>query len=208
MSGAKRLAIYGGSFSPPHMGHVLAARAYLALTEADKLVIMPAKRPPHKLLDGMVDDDVRIEMCRLAFSEDAELSCKCEVSEWEISRDAVSYTVDTVEHFRSSGYEDICLLIGTDMLLTFESWYRYKDLFKYVTLCYIDRYDEERAETLIVAERFRREYGARILSLDAPVFEVSSSEIRDRISRGESIHGLVPRKVEEYIIENSLYKRA
>ena len=208
MSLTRRLAIYGGSFSPPHTGHVLAARAYLAMTEAEKLVIMPAKRPPHKLLDGMVADDARIEMCRLAFYEDEQLYGRCEVSEWEVLRDAVSYTVDTVEHFRSLGYEDICLLIGTDMLLTFESWYRYKDLFKYVTLCYIDRYDEKRAETLLVAERFRREYGARILSLDAPVFEVSSSEIRDRISRGESIHGLVPRKVEEYIIENSLYKRA
>lgn len=206
MDRPKRLALYGGSFSPVHCGHVLAARAFLSLTQADKLVIMPARRPPHKSLDGMVGDAARLDMCRLAFEQDEVLGGRCEVSEWELSRLDVSYTVDTLEYFRSIGYTDIYLLVGTDMLLTFEKWHRFRDILEYVTLCYIDRYDDARMKTKAQAKRLEREYKATIIAIDAPVFDVSSSQIRDRISRGEGIHGLVPAKVEEYIIKNSLYK--
>ncbi len=201
-----KVAIYGGSFSPPHTGHVLAARSYLERTGADRIIIMPAKRPPHKELDGRVTDRDRLEMCRLAFCGDGVLGGRCEVSDWELRQDAVSYTVNTVEHYISLGYGEIYLLIGTDMLLTFESWHRYEDLFRYVTLCYIDRYDSERSSTQECAGRFREEYAARIISLDAPVFEVSSSDIRGRIAECGSIDGLVPDAVKEYIIKNSLYK--
>ena len=206
MDRPKRLALYGGSFSPVHCGHVLAARAFLSITQADKVVIMPARRPPHKSLDGMAGDNARLDMCRLAFEEDEVLRGRCEVSEWELSRPDVSYTIDTIEYFRSIGYTDIYLLVGTDMLLTFERWYRFRDILEYVTLCYIDRYDDARMKTKEQAERFEREYKARIIPLDVDVFDVSSSEIRDRVSRGEGIKGLVPAKVEEYIIKNSLYK--
>ena len=208
MGSPKRLALYGGSFSPVHFGHVLAARAFLSRSGADKVIIMPAKRPPHKSLDGMVSDAERITMCRLAFEQDEVLRGRCEVSEWEISRSEVSYTVDTLEYFRSMGYTDIYLLIGTDMLLSFERWYRFRDILSYVTLCFIDRSDDTREMTKDEAERFEREYGARVIALDTNVFDVSSSEIRDRLARGESIRGLVPEKVEEYIIKNSLYKQA
>lgn len=202
----KSVAIYGGSFSPPHTGHVLACRAYLEVTGADKVLIMPAKKPPHKKLDGMASDADRLRMCQLAFCDDPQLLGICEVSDWELLREEVSYTVNTVEHFLAEGYEDIYLLIGTDMLLSFESWYRYRDLMSYVTLCYIDRENESTQKTKECAERYRREYGARIISLDAPVFEVSSSDVRRKIANGDSIDTLVPEKVKEYIIKNSLYK--
>lgn len=202
----KSLAIYGGSFSPPHTGHVLAFKSYLRAVGAEKAVIIPAKKPPHKKLDGKVSDRDRVEMCKLAFSDDSELSGVCAVSEWELMREDVSYTVNTVEHFMAEGYNDIYLLIGTDMLLTFESWYRYRELMSYVTLCYMDRDESYTSKTQECAERFRREYGAKIIRIDAPVFQASSSQIRDRIAQGKSIGGLVPEKVKEYIIENSLYK--
>ena len=202
----KSIAIYGGSFSPPHMGHVLAARAYLEKSGADRLLIMPAKKPPHKRLDGMVSDTDRVNMCRLAFCEDEVLGGRCEVSEWELSRDKTSYTVDTVEHFMSEGYTDIYLLIGTDMLLSFESWYRYRDLFKYVTLCYIDRYDSEKETCDECARRFAEQYGARIIFVDAPVFEASSTRIRELLATGESADGFINDKVYQYITKNSLYK--
>ncbi len=202
----KKIALYGGSFSPPHFGHVLAARAYLDAAQADRIIIMPAKRPPHKDLDGMADDRDRVQMCRLAFEQDSVLFGRCEVSEWELCRDDVSYTINTVEHFLSEGYEDISLLVGTDMLLSFESWFRYKDLFRSVNVYYIDRCSEKREDCIECALRFTKEYGASIIPLDVPAFEVSSSEIREKIMHGQSTQGLLPEKVMEYILQNGLYK--
>ena len=206
MTESPKLAIYGGSFSPVHTGHVLAARAFLSVTDADKLIIMPARRPPHKLLDGMISDSQRVDMCRLAFEADGQLCGKCEVSTFELERDSVSYTVDTIEHFRFLGYEDISFLVGTDMLLSFESWYRFADILSYVTLCYVDRSEDMREQTRKHAEYLESRYGARVIAIDADVFEVSSSEIRELIADGKSITGLVGEKVEEYIIKNGLYK--
>ena len=208
MAEQKRLALYGGSFSPVHLGHVFAARAFLRFSEADKLVIMPAKRPPHKRLDGMVSDSERVDMCRLAFEHDEVLCGRCEVSDWELSRKEISYTVDTIEYYRSLGFADIFLLVGTDMLLCFESWYRFIDILSYVTLCYIDRRDDMRDLTRVRAAYLESEYGARVVAIDSDVFEVSSSEIRDRLRSSESITGLVPANVEEYILKNGLYKQA
>ena len=206
MTESPKLAIYGGSFSPVHTGHVLAARAFLSVTDADKLIIMPARRPPHKSLDGMISDSQRVDMCRLAFETDGQLCGKCEVSTFELERDSVSYTVDTIEHFRFLGYEDISLLVGTDMLLSFERWYRFADILSYVTLCYVDRSEDMRERTRKHAEYLESRYGARVIAIDADVFEVSSSEIRELIADGKSITGLVGEKVEEYIIKNGLYK--
>lgn len=204
----KKIAIYGGSFSPPHIGHVLSARAYLDESGADEIVIIPAKRPPHKELDGMADDIQRLEMCRLAFCEDEVLRGKCRVSDFELMRDAVSYTVDTIEYFLEEGYRDISILIGTDMLLSFETWRRYRDLFQYADIYYVDRYDDVRNMTAQTAERYRSEYGARVTPLRVPVFEASSTDIRNKISRGESVEGLLSEKVNKYILKNCLYKQA
>lgn len=204
----KKLAIFGGSFSPPHMGHVLSARAYLNESGADEILIIPAKRPPHKSLDGMADDMQRLEMCRLAFCEDEVLSGRCIVSDFELSQDAVSYTVNTVEHFIAQGYDDVSILIGTDMLLSFETWHRYKDLFRLVSIYYMDRYDHSKRLTKETAERFRKEYGARVIPLEVPVFEASSTDIREKLICGHSVCGMLSDKVYEYILKNRLYKQA
>jgi nicotinate-nucleotide adenylyltransferase len=92
------------------------------------------------------------------------------------------------------------------MLLTFESWHRYKDLFSYVDIYCVNRYDRSGSKMQQVAQRYHNEYGARIHLISAPPFEVSSTDIRDKLSRRESLDGLIPHKVEEYIIKNGLYK--
>ena len=202
----KKIAIYGGSFSPIHYGHIKAARAYLSATGADKVLIIPAKKPPHKSLDGGASDADRINMCTLALAEDSELFGRFEVSDFEISRDSVSYTIDTVEHFMSEGYRDISILIGTDMLLTFESWRRFRDILSCVSVYYIDRFDKDKDKTEQKASELRQRYGARIYALDAPVFEASSSDVRRLISEGGSTDGIIPASVREYIDKNGLYK--
>ncbi len=203
----KKAAIFGGSFSPVHVGHIKAAKAYLAATGADKITVIPAKRPPHKSLDGGASDADRINMCNLAFSKDTEICDNFEVSDFEISRECVSYTIDTVEHFIYEGYDDISILIGTDMLLTFESWRCYRELLGKVTVYYIDRVGgAEKEKTAIKAEELRQKYNARIIALDAPVFEVSSSEIRELLKNGKSTDGILFDAVREYIDEKGLYR--
>ncbi len=203
----RKAAIFGGSFSPVHTGHVKAAAAYLRASGADKIIIIPAKNPPHKELDGGASDLDRINMCKLAFSSEKELCGKIEMSEFELSRDSISYTIDTVEHFISLGYTDISLLIGTDMLLCFESWRFYKELLAKTTLYYIDRYHgEEITKTAICAEKLREKYGARVIALETEVFDTSSSEIRDLIKNGKSTDGILPLAVREYIDEKGLYR--
>ncbi len=203
----KKAAIFGGSFSPIHIGHLKSAKAYLAASGAEKITVIPARRPPHKSLDGGASDTDRIYMCRLAFASDMELCGRYEISDFEITRDSVSYTIETVEHFISLGYNDISILIGTDMLLTFESWHRFKELLDKATIYYTDRYGgENRAKTAIKADELRQKYNARIVALDIPVFEVSSSEIRELIKNGESTDGILTPEVREYIDEKGLYK--
>ncbi len=202
-----RLAIFGGSFSPIHIGHLKSARAYLEESGAEKITVIPAKRPPHKTLDCGASDTDRINMCNLAFSSDELLRRKYEVSDFELSRDSVSYTIDTVDHFISQGYEDISILIGTDMLLTFESWRGYRELLSKVTVYYTDRYTgDEKAKSAIAADMLRQKYNARVFLLDIPVFEVSSSEIRELIKKGESTDGILCPEVREYIDRMGLYR--
>ncbi len=203
----KSIALYGGSFSPPHKGHILAARAFLECTCADELVVMPLKKPPHKQLDAFASDEDRLNMCRLAFYSDEVLKDRCRGSEFEIKRDKTSYTVETIEYLIGQGCREIYLLIGTDMLLTFESWHRYRDIFSYASVCFVNRYESDRGKCSECAERFRQEYGARIIEINAPVFDVSSSEIREKIAQGSSVSGLLCDEVVKYVEKNSLYKR-
>ena len=203
----KKAAIFGGSFSPVHIGHIKSAKAYLAASGADKITVIPAKCPPHKSLDSGASDEDRINMLNIAFSSDTELCSRYEISDFELSRDSVSYTIDTVDYFISQGYTDISLLIGTDMLLTFDSWRGYKELLSKVTLYYTDRYGkEEKAKCQIKADELRQKYNARIVAIDIPVFEASSSEIRELIRNGQSTDGILSDKVREYIDEKGLYR--
>lgn len=202
----KSIAIYGGAFSPPHIGHLRAARAFLEQSGAGQLIIMPTKIPPHKILDLGAGDVDRMNMARLCFESDPILKGKCEVSDHEMSVCGVSYTINTVEHFRSLGYEDISILIGTDMLLSFESWYRFRDLFSFVTVYYIDRDEDKRKECEDCAIEYSLKYGAKIRHLECPVFELSSTDIRSLIKNDGNTEGLVSEGVRGYIEKNGLYR--
>ena len=120
----ERIGIYGGSFSPPHNGHLSAARLLLEEAGVDRLFILPAGVPPHKTLDPDESPEHRLAMTRLAF---ADLP-RTEVSDWEMTRSGKSYTVLTLEHF-SAPDRQLVLLVGTDMFLTLDRWYRAEDIF-------------------------------------------------------------------------------
>ena len=198
----QRLGIYGGTFSPPHLGHFRAAESFISGAELDKLLIMPDGTPPHKTEYGNATAEDRLNMCRIAFSS----LPKTEISDFEILRGGKSYTYLTLEAFSSSDTE-LYFLCGTDMLLTLDRWRCPEVIFDLATICYVRREDDRDNDALIkekVAE-YRERFSARILEISHTVREVSSSALREDILRsGESPD--IDKNVFDYILERGLYR--
>ncbi len=178
-----RIALYGGSFDPPHRGHIEAAEMAVQLLEPDRLLIMPDGRAPHKEpTEGSPSPEERLALCRLAFAEVPG----AEVSELEIRREGKSYTADTVEELlREYPDAELTLILGEDMLRCFESWYRFHYLLETCELAVFPRPSDDRdgEELRELAARLKRQYGARIRLLPFEPAEVSSREIRARLPR-------------------------
>lgn len=205
----EKLGIYGGSFSPIHSGHVRAAHAFLDSMNLDKLLIMPSGQSPHKPKDLYASGAERLDMCRMAFSSyEAYTDGRIEVSDFEVSREGKSFTVYTLEHFRSAA-ERLYLLVGTDMFLTLSKWFRAEDIFKLADVVLMRREDDAVNIPLIRAARaeYESRFGACIHEIDEPPTVISSTELRERLEAGTSTGELIPPAVEEYIRENGLYKK-
>ena len=204
MTSKKKLGIYGGTFSPPHKGHVGAAEAFASAISLDKLLIIPDFLPPHKQIDGEADVSDRMEMCRLAFSH----VNGAEISELEIKRGGKSYTALTLAEL-SSDEHDLYFLCGTDMFLTLDEWYMPEEIFRLATICYVRREsDKNESNTIKVrTKEYVEKFNARIIPISASVKEISSSEIRRAIKMGDArISELLPKAVFDYIKDRRLYK--
>ena len=197
-----KIAIYGGSFNPPHCGHVEAAAAVMDHLKPDKMLIIPASIPPHKeLCIDSPDPQERLLLTRLAFSELEG----AEVSDIEILREGKSYSAETLEQLMKlyPGAE-CCFAMGTDMFLSFEQWYRYRFLLENMTLAVFCRCYGEDARILEHAEYLKKEYGAKCVFVPHEPQPMSSSDIRDMLRRRMGVSYL-PEKVYARIIENGDY---
>ena len=174
-----KIAVYGGSFNPPHLGHVEAARTVAEALRPDKFLIIPDHLPPHKEMEeGSPTPEQRMELCALAFSAIPG----AEISDMEIRREGKSYTADTVDRLRELYPEDeLTLVMGTDMLLSFEQWYRFRYLLEQCSLAALSRAEEDGDAIRAHAGYMEREYGARIVILPHVPLEMSSSDIRERL---------------------------
>lgn len=192
------MVIFGGSFNPVHNGHVRMAEEIRRALRPDRFVVMPVCTPPHKPMHDMAADIHRLNMCRLAFDEHYE------VSDFEINRRRISYTYETVEHFNQTLADTkIYLAIGSDMLLSFDRWKRYKDILSMASLVAVSRADGDMDE-LNKKKLELSEYG-EVIVLTIEPYPMSSTIIRGMI-KSNRLDGLdVPDAVKNYIIENSLY---
>ncbi len=203
----ERLGIYGGAFSPIHEGHIRASLAFIEAMELDKLLVIPTGNPPHKTIEDATAEE-RFEMTRLAFLEtEAYKSGKLEVSDYEMTREGKSYTVYTLEHFASEDRE-LYLLVGTDMFLTLERWFRAADIFGLASIVLMRRENDEenKVQIEIKKEKYRNEFGARIYEIDEPPTVISSTELRSRIIGGRETAEFIPDSVTDYINKKNLYK--
>lgn len=190
-----KIGVFGGTFNPPHNGHVRLAKAAVDQLKLDKLLVIPSCIPPHKIAAKLADGQERLEMCRLAFGCDPRF----EVSPMELERGSRSYTVETLRELKAL-YPDseLYFIVGSDMLESFDKWYLWQEILSLSVLCAASR-EEGYSPDL---SRFGKLAGRiKIITLDP--LEVSSTQIRN--SAGAVSPELLDPKVAAYIREHGLY---
>jgi len=197
-----KIAVYGGSFNPPHKGHAKAAMDVMAWLDPDIILIIPTANPPHKDFDdGSPAPEHRLEMAKL-FAENLP---KAEVCEVELNRGGKSYTVDTIEELcKLYPGSELYLMIGTDMLLIFEKWRSFRRLLELVTVVGFIRKIGEETEVYNHVEYLKNEYSGNILLLERESLDISSTEIR-ALLQNRTGSKFIPDEVYGYIIKNRLY---
>lgn len=203
-----RIGVYGGTFNPPHLGHITAARAVFELLKLDKLLLIPDGQPPHKPLpQGSPTAQQRLELTRLA-GEQLGLDEKVETLDMELRRGGKSYTADTLEAVRALYPNDeVWLLMGSDMFLTLHTWHQPERIMTLAGIAAFGRTEANEEELFAIQrERLYRMYPfARIFTLSVPgVVEISSTDLRDKLARGEGSWYLAP-AVYGSILRDQLY---
>ncbi len=192
-----KTGIFGGAFNPVHKGHVRLAEEAVKQLKLKRLLIIPTYDSPHKETKLAPFED-RAEMCRRAFGHIDGV----EISDIEVSLGGVSYTINTIRELKSLyPDEQFFLLIGGDMLFSFDKWYKYESILKEAKVCAVARDND----SLVDMMEYANELG-RIKVLPTQAIEISSTEIRSRAAKGEDISELVPDGVAEYISQSGLYR--
>lgn len=201
-----RIALFGGSFNPVHNGHVNLVKETVEKNGIDRVYVIPTFISPFKKdsVGFVADGKDRLEMCRLAFAKLPYVT----VSGWELSQSEVSYSVNTVEHFRKEFPEDeLFFIMGSDMLLSFDKWHKWQDILKMCTVIAASREDggsdiERLREKAAQLSRF-----GKVIVTEITAFELSSSEIREKIIKNCDLSCYMDKNVVEYIEENRIYER-
>jgi nicotinate-nucleotide adenylyltransferase len=190
-----RLAIFGGSFDPPHVGHLLAAQDAFEHLTLDRIVLVPAASQPLKVGRAVADATHRLEMVRLLAEDDDRF----EVSPVEVERAGLSFSVDTLTHFAGAyPAAERFFLVGADVLATFSQWREPERILRLAQLVVLQRAGETAPARL---------HGRDIVHLPTRRVDVSSTEIRERVRSGRSIRGFVTDKVGAYIARTGLYRQ-
>ena len=196
-------ALYGGSFDPPHLGHLAIARQVLERFAVDRLVFLPASHSPLKKDTPTATDAQRLEMLRLATEGEPRFA----VSDFELRKGGISYTVDTLRAWRQREPDtDLLFIAGMDSLLTLHAW---REPLEIVRLCRFVTFRRPgfplpSTEELKLPPDIARQLLGQVV--DGPLVDVSSSDIRARAAKGEALDDLVPHPVSTYIAANDLYQ--
>lgn len=202
-----KIGIYGGTFNPPHLGHMEAARTAVRVLGLDKLLLIPAAIPPHKQLPEITPDGKhRVAMTEL-MADAMGMPKMVEVTDMELKREGKSFTADTLAEIRVQ-YPDaeLWLMMGTDMFLSFQNWYKPEEICKLAGLCAFGRTEQDSEEVFAPQRKFLHEkYGAKITTISLPgLVEVSSTQVRDMLEQGKGEEYLVS-AVYGYILREGLY---
>jgi len=203
-SNIQKIGISGGTFNPIHIGHLIIAETVRDKFGLDKVLFIPSGMPPHKNLGSVVCAEKRFDMVQRAVEGNPYFVA----SRIEIDRKGYTYTVDTMKKLREIYGNDTSLyyIIGADVLNDLLSWRSFEEVFKICEFIAVLRPGNDKKAFYNQMEYLKDTYGVKIHFIDAPLIEISSTEIRGRVKQGRSIKYLVPESVEEYIESNKLYK--
>ncbi len=216
MTGEKLVGLFGGTFNPVHNGHIRLARAAAEILKLTKLIFIPSALPPHKDLADDMDPKHRLRMVRLAAGNDPLL----DVSDVEVRRGGQSYTLETLRRMHRD-YPNcrFVFFIGSDAWIDIAAWHRVRDLLPLADWALMRRpgYAVEKPMKYLgalekdfekVDDGWRhKESSAKIFTIDLPLFDISSTEVRRKIKEGQSVRGMIPDAVAAYIQRENLYCR-
>jgi nicotinate-nucleotide adenylyltransferase len=196
-----RIGLLGGTFDPPHNGHLLLAQESVEQLSLDRLLLLVAKLPPHKLGEEISAPSLRLEMSRAA----AKGNYRLEVSDLELGREGPSFTVDTLRHFRSIHPDaKLFFLLGADQLAEFHEWREPAEIANLATIVAVSRYGIAPTDVSPVELGNGRTLDFQTVPLTR--VDISSSLIRDRVREGRSVRYMVPDDVRQIIETHRLYR--
>lgn len=196
-----KIAIYGGAFNPVHIGHVEIVKNLNRNYNFDKILVIPSKFSPHKSNEVLASDEHRMNMCKLAFDK----INNCEVSDIEIRRNKISYTIDTLTELKTIyPFDDFYFICGSDMFLSLLKWRKPEEIFRLTSILAFRR-NNESVEAMNNYKQKLACVGANAIISTVKIPPFSSTEVREAISAGKPFKKFVDKKVYEYIIKNKLY---
>ncbi len=200
-----KIGIFGGTFNPIHYGHLIIAETVRECFSLDKVLFIPTGQPPHKPDTEVTDSEHRYEMVRLAIASNKFF----EASRVEIDREGYSYTIDTLGELRKEyGMEaGLFFIVGADVVPELITWKDFRSVFLLCEYIAVLRPGYGRKALEAVIEQYKKEYDIKIHIIETPMIDISSSNIRERCSRGKSIRYLVSEGVAEYIYSEGVYRQ-
>jgi len=196
-----RIGVFGGTFNPPHLGHLVWAQEAWLAVGLDRVLLIPTAQPPHKAMPEDPGAEHRLALCRAAVAGDERL----EVSALEVERGGVSYTVDTLEELNSRAPDsELFLILGADVAAGLPDWRDPERLLSLATPVLAGRSGTPAATVREALDRVPGGERARFVQM--PTVEISSTMIRERVAAGRPIRYLVPEGVDRYIAEHRLYR--
>ena len=198
-----RIGLIGGTFNPIHHGHLILSEYVRENFQLDKVIFIPTGLPPHKAELAVENPEIRLEMARLGI----ESNCFFNVSDIETYREGISYTIDTIMELKKLHLNDqLYFIIGADSLFQLPTWKDYEKLISTTNIIVVNRPGGDNNLIEDKIKEYEDLFGGNIIEVKSPLIEISSSDIRNRVKNGKSIKYLVPQKVEEYILQKSMYK--
>ncbi len=197
-----KVGILGGTFDPPHIGHLVIAQEAMRYLHLSQVVFVPTRQPPHKPTDELTPIDLRLDMVRLAIARNPRFT----LSRVDVDREGPTYTIDTIRLLRRQYGEgtDLYFIMGMDSLANLPTWHKPEELVHLCCLAVLNRpgykvdLDELEAKVPGVRER--------IIFIPSPALEVSATDLQRRVRDGEPIDHLVPEAVAAFIYEQGMYR--
>ena len=189
-----KVGIFGGTFDPIHHGHLITAQSVREIRDLDKIIFIPSFISPHKADVNSASPEHRMNMLKLAVDGIDFF----EVADYEINKEGISYTIDTLKEFKKK-YDELEFIIGYDNIFKFHTWKNPDEIMKITKIIVLKRKSS-------LPPPHDDKYVKSALFVETRGIEISATDIREKVKQGMPIHYLVPEKVKEYIYTFNLYK--